>query len=772
MWQVFHDFIFGPPAGLQRRLIHDYPWPHWTALLLLFTGWLFIWVLYRREAGRGSRRLIAALLRALVVTLLVAVFLYQWQVVTEVTDLPDLVVLVDDSASMIHRDVAPADANTRARMSRWEAVQGKLLGDRWLEAWSERYRLKVFRIAGDVRPVNDPLAQEAWQWEPDLLVHQTSRLGEALRSVLEQQRGRPTAAVVLFSDGIVTEGIALADVATYARRLAIPIYTVAVGDPNPSRDFAIADVLGDDAVFVGDIVRYDVRITGRVQQAESIKVSVQRKADGHVLATRTATLSPDAPPASVPLTFPADRVGEWDLVFEVQAEHPDANPGNDRAERRLAVRDEMLRVLYVQQYPSFDYRYLKQLLERGLHRGSKSQKAVQLHVALQEADAQMASIDASIIPAFPVERSELFRYDVVIFGDVDPALFPASLIENLVAFVEQRGGGLVVICGPRHTPWAYRATALSRLLPVPAEQMFPPSETRSAYRVVLTSLGQASPLTQMGTESDAAIWAGMPELFWVAQARQLRPAARPLLEAHAPDGSVWPLVAVQFLGAGKVVMLMTDESFRWAKHPDGDGYYARFWLQTLRYLSRAKLWGDTTGVELTVDRAEYQPGELVTVTARYLDERQAPAADDAVTVVIERDGGQRQSLALVRSNVQRGFFRAEWPARFPGDYRVWLASPTTTGQTANARFRVSAFAGEQARLEIDTEQLRQTAERSGGGYVMIQEADTLLDQLPAGRRVRIESLPPRPVWNSSWIAALFVALLTAEWIVRKSGGMI
>ncbi|GIW94305.1 MAG: hypothetical protein KatS3mg110_2346 [Pirellulaceae bacterium] len=772
MWNFIRDILVGSPPGLQRRLVHDYPWPHWTAVLLILMGWLFVWLIYRRETGRRSLRLAAALLRAAAVLLLVAVFLYGWQVVTDVTDVPDLVVLVDDSSSMLHPDVAPPDVGSRSRISRWEWVQRRLRGDGWLETWRERYRVKLFRIAGDVRPVAEPQADDSWQWDSQATVHQASRLGEALRSVVEQQRGRPTAAIVLFSDGVVTDGIGLAEAAADARRLAIPVYTVGVGDPKPSRDFAITDILGDDAVFVGDVAHFDVRLAARTGEKESLSVRVRRKESEQVLAERSVPITPDTPTLTVPLAFRADTVGDWELVFELEAARTDTNPGNNKAERRLSVRDEMLRVLYVQQYPSFDYRYLKQLLERGLLPGRPGQKAIQLHVVLQEADAEIASIDASIIRAFPVDRGELYRYDVVVFGDVDPAYFPSSLVDNLVAFVEERGGGLVVIAGPRHTPWAYRATRLARLLPAPPEQIFPPSDSRSGYQVALTGLGRSSPLVQLGASEQEGVWSGMPPLYWMAQARQLRPAARTLLEARAPDGTTWPLLLVQFVGAGKVVMLMTDESFRWARHPDGEIYYARFWLQILRYLSRSKLWGNQSGVELEVERERYQPGEVATITVRFLDERQAPVAEDGVTVLIEHSNGQRQSLVLTRDSLRRGLFRGGWPARSEGEYRVWLAAPVLSGQPPAARFSVVASGGEQARLELDGEQLRRCAEVSGGKYFTIDQADRLLEHLPAGRKVRIESLPPRPLWNTPLVAMLFIVLLTAEWIIRKWGGMV
>ena len=70
----------------------------------------------------------------------------------------------------------------------------------------------------------------------------------------------------------------------------------------------------------------------------------------------------------------------------------------------------------------------------------------------------------------------------------------------------------------------------------------------------------------------------------------------------------------------------------------GDVFFARYWIQTIRYLSRSKLAGDERRAVLTADRREYAHGEPVRLRVRFADERTAPAEDDGVTVVVEHRG--------------------------------------------------------------------------------------------------------------------------------------
>ena len=60
----------------------------------------------------------------------------------------------------------------------------------------------------------------------------------------------------------------------------------------------------------------------------------------------------------------------------------------------------------------------------------------------------------------------MLEYDCIIFGDVDPAFLSLTAMQNIAAFVVQKGGGVVFIAGPEFTPLAYAETPLAPLVPV------------------------------------------------------------------------------------------------------------------------------------------------------------------------------------------------------------------------------------------------------------------------------------------------------------------
>jgi hypothetical protein len=64
------------------------------------------------------------------------------------------------------------------------------------------------------------------------------------------------------------------------------------------------------------------------------------------------------------------------------------------------------------------------------------------------------------------------------------------------------------------------------------------------------------------------------------------------------------------------------------------------------------------------------------------------------------------------------------------------------------------------------------AKETGGRSYTFESADRLPRDLPAGRPVPIESRAPGPLWTKWPLLALFLALLTGEWILRKRGDMV
>jgi hypothetical protein len=349
----------------------------------------------------------------------------------------------------------------------------------------------------------------------------------------------------------------------------------------------------------------------------------------------------------------------------------------------------------------------------------------------------------------------------------------------LWAFVAEKGGGIAFLAGPRYLPWLYQDNPdVSALLPIdlgnhaaaPDNQL--PSEVSRGFTVQPTPLGLQNPALQLGdTPAETEqIWRNLPPLYWLFQVDELKPGAQVLAQStlHTPHSPL-SLICFQYVGAGRVLFHAIDSTWRW-RLGAGDVYFARYWVQTIRFLARSKLAGGR-GAQLTSDRREYRRGEAIELRARFLDPRLAPAGED-VTVVIEAAGQPRRRVVLRRNRAVENVFEASLADLPEGRYEVLLTDPPLPGNPPATRFAVAAPPGEFARLEMDAAALSATAQITRGKFYTIANADRLLADLPAGRRVPVENLPPISIWNRWWMIAAFLVAITAEWILRKRKGML
>ena len=799
-WQEqLEELLFGQrvsteSGGLETSLQPTWDIPPWMVVaILLLSAAIIGFVYWRENPGAARRWKVALAIVRLSLVGLVVLMLYGWTIQRHRTDLPDVVLVLDDSASMGLADVyddkpsqiearrliqaVKAENSTRLNLAKALLLENDAA---LLERIRQRYNLKVFAIGPSARSISGSSSEQHTAIQDLNATQESSRLGDCLRDILEGQRGRPTAAIIVLTDGITTEGKPLPEAAQYARRKAIPLFLIGVGSDDVPRDLALSDLLADEAAFAGDVLNFDVKLNSSGYTG-SAAVRLLRRGDSGPLAEQQVILEPGAGAKVVRLSHRADRQGENEYIVEVVKREGELNTENNALTKRVQVRDEVIRVLLVQAYPSYEFRFLKQMLQRELNRDQPEEgKTRGFRTVLQEADLDYVDTDKSAERVFPVSRDELFSYDVLIFGDVNPAALSPSIMNNIYEFVTVRGGGLIFISGPRYTPAAFHDTPLAPLFPAdPASILTPDPDAvlSDSFRPKLSPLGVASPMLQLADSAAAnqKLWnEQLMPIRWHVTVPSVRPGVR-VLAQHATlvseSGEPLPIITLQFVGAGKVVFHATDETHRW-RFRSGDVYFASYWIQTIRYLCRSKLLTGGRLAELTSDREEYRRGDGVHLRVRFLDDRHAPQADDGVVVLVQREGGERRSVRLRRNAADRGIFEGSASDLRDGQYRAWIATPTLEGQSAAQSFTVTAPPGELARTQMDTAEMQQAAKISGGRFYRWSEARKLLADLPRGRQVRIESMPPRPIWNAPLLAALFVALIGTEWMLRKRVGLL
>ncbi|MCE9562045.1 MAG: VWA domain-containing protein [Planctomycetes bacterium] len=787
-------------------------------------------VVYRleRRAVSGFHRLVVpGLLRLSVFLLALFVLLPQLRLAFDREGWPEVVILIDTSGSMGHFDefkdpAVKAKAEELAKLHDLPAAPHRLALARilmthkdgpWLERLLKEKEVKVHIYAVDsttrvvsqlYEPEDISTADKALRelvWDDakndkkggyrDL--GNESRLGDGVEAVLKAFRGGSLAAIIMLTDGVTTAGDDLPKAAREAARAGVPLYFVGVGDAWEVPDLELTDLQADDTVTVGDRIVFDARLVARGQvPGNPVNVTLYEKGKSPDTGKRI-TVTPDPNGNRVPVTIAhtPTEAGEKTYVLEVQSVAGETDLTNNRLERTVLVTDsKRVRVLYIEGYPRYDFRFVKVLLERESER-SVGGKGFSVEVLLLNSSVGWAGIDRSVFSGDFPTRDQLFGYDVVVLGDVNPkqlVRFPGAF-QNFADFVKIKGGGLLFLSGEHGTPAAFADTPLADVLPVTTDANPRPAEDPAlveGYRPRITPAGRQHPLFRFSPDDveSAAIWNRLQPLYWAAKGYRRKPNTVVLAEhpdrpaEGGPAGANQPLVIQSFAGAGPVLFLGFDDTWRW-RYRNDEEHFDRFWVQAVKVLSRSRV----RRIELKVSpKVDFRRDEKMTVVVRFPVEAPAPPAGQPVRVALTRsplpnsDGtpgaGQAETSTLTLARVPGPGVQYETVVtRTPeGEYRFILTDPETQGgiSAPSAVARVLPPLNERDRVQLNKADLTSAAQVSNGGFYTLATANQLFDDLKNLQRVPLnQPCPPVELWNSPAVYLLIALLLSAEWLLRK-----
>ena len=460
--------------------------PAWLLLCAAVALGALVVLACRRERGSAGRRIILGSLRCATIALVVAVICQPTLVLPQDRVEPSYaVVLLDTSQSMTTREVyqEPSLAGAIARgagletpgdlptLSRLELVQRALTRNdaaalkRLVEGNS--LQLSTFAGAAETQGFAESVeAIDALARQIDGVVADgpSTNLPGAIEQVVKKAGGRRLAAIVLVTDGQSTEPVSLEPALDLAGDRQIPIYPLRFGSPERVRDIEVGPLRAEESVFLHDVLAVEARVVAYgLAEPTTVSVRLVDERDStkpRVIRVQEVVLDPGDAATMVELRTKPARPGRARYRVEAGPLPGERVTDNNTDRVEVNVIEDKLRVLYVEGYPRYEYRYLKNALLR--------EKTVELSVLLLEADEAFVQEGTVPIRRFPRSPEELNRYDVVLFGDVDlrGGWLSDAQMDMLVDYVGHRGGGFALIAGERAVPHKLRGTPLEKLIPV------------------------------------------------------------------------------------------------------------------------------------------------------------------------------------------------------------------------------------------------------------------------------------------------------------------
>ena len=374
-------------AGFTWELRHQWPIPIHLVILTLATAFgLVVWTLIHERLSVRKRIALALIrLTALAIPFLM---LGNWSVSHFETELPDLLLLFDNSLSMRLPD---GTESNRTRIATARSLLNDDPGN--LEALRAAYRVRTYEAGKSL------IAMSAPEVELGSLEGSSneSRLGENLLAASQNQRGKATAAIVLFSDGINTAGVDLEVAARQLRNQGIPLYCVGLGTSDPPPELSIDELRFDRRVFLGDQVSIDVVVESALPKPQQGVIRIENMKTGRTLAERTSEFPASQNRATLEFMVPANESGQLDLRASIEPIPGEIYTQNNSKRFSIVVSDDAINVLLVAQRPSYEFRFLKHLFERAKGQGRAGVNLVNLTSVLQDADPRYAEQDRAAL---------------------------------------------------------------------------------------------------------------------------------------------------------------------------------------------------------------------------------------------------------------------------------------------------------------------------------------------------------------------------------------
>jgi hypothetical protein len=524
-----------------------------------------------------------------------------------------------------------------------------------------------------------------------------TRLFGALNAGLADVASERLGGVIMVTDGVVHD----IPPSLAAANFKAPLQVLVTGHEG-ERDRRLVLVEAPRFGLIGKDVVFTVKVDEANGPGDPVAVTVSR--DGAVVTRMLAR-----PGAELKIPVRLEHGGKNVLEFDAEPMPGELTLVNNKAAATVeGVRDH-LKILLVSGEPNPGERAWRNLL--------KSDANVELvhFTILRPPEKQDGTpIRELALIAFPT--AELFGrkivdFDLIVFDRYsNMGLLPPAYFDNIVKYVRD-GGAMAIVAGPNFAePDGLYYTPIGKVIPAR-----PTGEVAAKpFRAALSDTGARHPVTR-GLPGSASKPPGWSEWFRQEQAVSTRGAA----VLSGIDGA--PLLVLSREGKGRVGLLLTDQSWLWARGYQGGGPYddlmrrTAHWLMKEPELEEEALRATAKGREVTVERQSL--------------------IDQAGPVHIVAPSGKAQDLAL--ASAEPGLFRSKFTAAELGLYRLSqgdLTALVLVGPENPIEYR---------EVVSTTEKLRGLAEASGGSVRRIGGEGAAI-QMP-----RLVAMRESPVYAGS-----------------------
>jgi len=549
-------------------------------------------------------------------------------------------------------------------------------------------------------------------------------------------RKKNMAGIILLTDGRSTEDVqdwGNIDRANVTIHSVLPYGTEAF-------DSRVSSLVGNEYCRQGDTIHLVADIQ---HQGPAITTEVALYQGNELLEHKSITL--DKKVLSVDFKVPMDKVGWQRMSVRLLADDPVVE--NNERSVMVRVLEDSLKVLLVSGLPHYDFRYVREAMERD--------NSVDLSVYLQSAEKMHPGWSTSLTH-FPRDLKEFLKYDVVILQDVDVYQIEEYSWIALRRFVEEAHGALLLQAG-------YNFSFPQSVVGMPFEKMLPhvPSSSGmlrdSFYPQII------HPLFAAVMPKEAGDW---PSFYWAASIKSIPPLTQVVWQhptEKTEDGKALPLVSWCRQGRGKVGYVGLANMWRLRSHGEDFSHYG-FYSTFIRHLADNRYSGQDKLIRFKVGtEGNAVTGKEERIHIEVHDASLNPHEAKEIICQLVTPSKTQRMLAL--PSLGEGVYELGISFEEVG---VHILSVKIGEEVKEYQFVVHLSNREFEDISLGIESMTDLSQRSNGRMVMLKKGEiekfiSSLNKMPD----EVRRQHSHRLWNTGLFGLLLFSLLIMEWVLRR-----
>ena len=714
-------------------------------LMMPFALWFF-WTSLRR-VGSKPKKVFLFFLRVVTFVLLLVILLRPELEFKKSHSLKNHIAILLDNSKSLSIKTFPKE------VPRIDLVRKTLESNKeYFDQLKKDFQVDTYFVSDGIEKVSSRLKD-----------YQANRPYTDYRRVLEElnkvYENKSLKGVFLFSDGAdLTQepGEISPDILKSLTRINGPVHTLQAGSNDQFRDLALESVSAPDFGFVQQPVRLSLTVFS--SELGNRNVPLVLKEGDRILVSKIIEIREDQKEYKVDLQFTPRKIGKRIYTLNLPRFAEESILTNNQKEFEVDVARDRIRILHLNGRPSWDSRYLREVLAN-----NPRVDLLSFFILRNMGDDVVApTSELSLIP-FPSNLlfdDYLSSFDLIIFQNFKYEPFiDKKYLSNIRKYVEKGGAFLMVGGELSFHGGSYSHTPIEDILPV----SFKDVETRfidKEFSPKISGDFSNHPILRLEKELNEEVWSSLPPLHGANLGLVANKDAYVLLKNESES----PILVAGEFGEGRTALLATDSVWSWGFGGAGGRYFHRFWNNVIDWLIAEP---ETRRLQLESDKERYREEEQVLIKFKLLKENYQPAENITGKLTLSSRSGEVIAKELKTDKLGGQVFPF-----IPEQSGFYEAVIEIEGLQEKIMFSVLKDNAEFEKPLVNDFVLKKIAQVSGGQYKVLDGTNDLSALQFENPEIKVKSHSRSfSLWENWWAYGLVVGFLVMDWWLRRKAGL-